>query len=242
MELKMRKGLMSMEKRIINGYSTGEGESYIPLFKAREVSSDGFCSSVINPFTGRSMELMSEGEEWLVYNLLFDPSVKDIREQFWLSDLTLLKDITDSLGMRPYSMDTPLTADLFVDHYDGTQVAYQVKCDRESIANSIDAQMRMIVEGMYWTKKKVIYQVVYKEDMDPIRADNIEEIFEYYNASAIHDEIGLIKHLMAHKVIEADISHGRIDFKYEAEKNRKVMMDYARKKQLNETIFSKIGE
>ena len=60
----------------------GEGASYKPYIKTREVPSTGTGRILKDKITGRQMHLLSQAEVYTYYLLRWDDSVVDIREQF----------------------------------------------------------------------------------------------------------------------------------------------------------------
>ena len=197
----------------------GTGADYRPWIKAREINSAGVTHNIVDWKTGRTVELLSEGEAMAYYILRWNDSAADIREQFPL-DLDATNAIADQAGISrvDHGRDR-MTTDLLVTWTDGTYTAYSVKADRSQTEKPRDIE-RLWVEKMYWTARKVPWKLIYKEDLDRAYADNIRLCVEFYDKNKVFDEISRLKHRIAVKEIRVDMRHGILDFPTLAAENR----------------------
>lgn len=201
---------------------TGERENYKPWIKAREINSLGTTANIVDWKHGRTIELLSAGEEWYYYLLRWDDRVADIREQYPLP-LEETVAIAHSLGVRhPKNEKTRMTTDLLVTFEDGTLEAYSVKStrkdadinlvknlkERETVARTAE---KLLIEKVYWNNQGVKWRLVFKDELNPIEISNIRRVVVYYDRSRVHDSISEVKHRIATKQLLVNMSE-EIDF------------------------------
>lgn len=75
-------GKISEQRKRQEGRGTGTKKDYKPYIQAREINSLGTCSNPIDWKTGRTIELLSQGESALWHILRWNDDVIDIREQY----------------------------------------------------------------------------------------------------------------------------------------------------------------
>lgn len=193
----------------------GEGASYKPYIKTREVPSTGTGRILKDKITGRQMHLLSQAEVYTYYLLRWDDSVVDIREQYPLELEDTLK-IADHLGYKhPHDRKTSMTTDFLVTYpeKDGTKTykAYSVKASKEILQNDRTVEIQRI-EMAYWNLKGIPFEIVFKEDMNRIKVGNIEAVMDYWDAKKIKTDIDMIKYLIAHKKMIVDMETAPLDF------------------------------
>ncbi len=193
----------------------GEGASYKPYIKTREVPSTGTGRILKDKITGRQMHLLSQAEVYTYYLLRWDDSVVDIREQYPLELEDTLK-IADHLGYKhPHDRKTSMTTDFLVTYRekDGTKTykAYSVKASKEILQNDRTVEIQRI-EMAYWNLKGIPFEIVFKEDMNRIKVGNIEAVMDYWDAKKIKTDIDMIKYLIAHKKMIVDMETAPLDF------------------------------
>ena len=193
----------------------GEGASYKPYIKTREVQSTGTGRILKDKITGRQMHLLSQAEVYTYYLLRWDDSVVDIREQYPLELEDTLK-IADHLGYKhPHDRKTSMTTDFLVTYRekDGTKTykAYSVKASKEILQNDRTVEIQRI-EMAYWNLKGIPFEIVFKEDMNRIKVGNIEAVMDYWDAKKIKTDIDMIKYLIAHKKMIVDMETAPLDF------------------------------
>ena len=193
----------------------GEGASYKPYIKTREVPSTGTGRILKDKITGRQMHLLSQAEVYTYYLLRWDDSVVDIREQYPLELEDTLK-IADHLGYKhPHDRKTSMTTDFLVTYRekDGTKTykAYSVKASKEILQNDRTVEIQRI-EMAYWNLKGIPFEIVFKEDMNRIKVGNIEAVMDYWDDKKIKTDIDMIKYLIAHKKMIVDMETAPLDF------------------------------
>lgn len=190
----------------------GEQESYKPWIKAREIPGIGTCSNVIDWKHGRTMELLSQGEMYLYYLLRWKDEVIDIREQYPL-DIDTTNSIADQIDARRVQDGRDnMTTDMLVTLKGGDLAAYSVKDNPTTIRNKPRELEKLTIEKLYWLQKKIPWYLVYKNDMNPIYVDNIRLCVEYYDLNKVHDDISMLKHLIAIKKINLDMTNEILPF------------------------------
>jgi len=185
---------------------TGHGVDYIPWIFTSEFSSTGTCSNPIDWKTGRTVQLLSQGEAMVWHILRWNDKVSDIREQFPL-DSQIINHISRDKGYNFYLDDEHvMTTDFLVDLIDGSQMAVSVKSTRSVFENE-DANRKNDIEKTYWEKEKGIkFMNIFKDEIDEVMYLNIRLVSQYYDANRVFDESSMLKHLIARKIIKIDMS------------------------------------
>lgn len=188
------------ETKIARGYGTGEGKDYKPWILTREFNSKGTCSNPKDWKTGRTMQLLSQGEEYAYYYLRWQDAVKDYREQFPL-DLEITVAIADALGYRhPKNRQTHMTTDVFLTLTDDSKVAISIKDSRKDLENSRTLE-KLTIEKMYWQYQNIPWKILYKEDIPKNLVMNVRLASVYYDENSVFDPVSLAKHLAIHKTL-----------------------------------------
>lgn len=209
--------------KIKEGRGTGSGASYLPWLETREVSSSGTCSNPIDWKTGRTVELLSQGEAYWWHILRWDDDIKDIREQYPLDLKTTLEICDDFCVHHPHNRNTYMTSDFYVTYVDGSEKVFSVKTSKK-VLNKKRTKEKLAIEKVYWTKyRNVPFEIVYKDEMNIIFAENIRMVCAYYNENNVFDEMSLLKHLIAIKYLNVDMESQRLDFMYLLETYRNVL-------------------
>lgn len=197
----------SNEAKLKEGRGKGSGADYIPWLTTSEVSSVGTCSNPIDWKTGRTVELLSQGEAYYWHILRWNDSIADIREQYPL-DLETTLSICDEFGVKhPHDRRTYMTSDFYVTYVDGSEKVFSIKPSKK-VMNKRRTKEKLAVESIYWKKyRNIDYEIVYKEDMNIILAENIRFVCAYYDRSKVFDEISMLKHLIATKQIMIDMEN-----------------------------------
>lgn len=197
--------------KLEEGRGKGHGAEYKPWIETREVSSIGTCSNPIDWKTGRTVELLSQGESIFWHILRWDDTVDDIREQYPLDIETTLKICDDFNIKHPHDRKTYMTSDFYVTYKDGTEKIFSVKNSRD-VLNQKRTKEKLSVEACYWKKyRNIDYEVVFKDEMNQILAENIRFVCVYYDRSRVFDETSLLKHLIATKQIKVDMETQFLD-------------------------------
>ena len=83
---------------------------------------------------------------------------------------------------------------------------------------------KLDIERCYWEKfRHVPYEIVFKEDMNVVFAENIRIVSKFYNASSVFDEMSMLKHMIATKRIQVDMESEPLDFPYLLEQYREAL-------------------
>jgi len=194
------------------GRGRGENYNYKPWIKCREINSLGSTTEVIDFKSGRTIHLLSQGERYAYYILRWNDENDDIREQYPL-DIAKTMEIAKKLGVK-HPMNAGkyvyMTTDLFVVRRDGSCTAYSVKINRDAIGKR-DIE-KLTIERIYWQSQGVDFKMIYKDDIDPILVQNIEDVVRCYNPKYIQSDQDKIRYLIAHKIIKVDM-YSRLDYK-----------------------------
>ena len=197
--------------KLRQGRGTGTGVNYKPWIKIREVNSIGTASTILNYKTGREVQLLSQAEVYYYYLLRWDDTVEDIREQFPLELAKTLK-IADQLEFRhPRSRNTRMTTDLLVTRKNGLLEAYSIKTD-ESVLNNPRTIEKLFIEKLYWNSESVPFHLCYKNDVNKTLVHNIMDVVSCYKTTAVQDNIGMIRHMIAHKKIVVDMESAPLNY------------------------------
>lgn len=210
----------SNASKIEEGRGKGSGASYKPWIQTREISSCGTCSNPKDWKTGRTVELLSQGEAYFWHMLRWDDNILDIREQYPL-DLELTNEICDDRCCKhPGGRNCYMTTDFYVIYKDGSEKTFSVKTSR-NLLKKRRTKEKLDIERCYWEKfRHVPYEIVFKEDMNVVFAENIRIVSKFYNASSVFDEMSMLKHLIATKRIQVDMESEPLDFPYLLEQYR----------------------
>jgi hypothetical protein len=201
---------ISEETKRKQGRGTGSGATYKPYIQAREFNSLGTTSNPIDWETGRTMELLSQGEAKLWHILHWDDENIDIREQVDLNLKDTLK-ISDEYGvLHPKNRTTSMTTDFVVTKYDRSEIAYSLKTSREALEDDRTTE-KLFIEKCYWIRRNVEFNLVYKDELNNKLAQNIRLVTEFYRKSSVFDEMSLLKHLIATKQIIVDMETQILD-------------------------------
>lgn len=214
---------LSNKAKLKEGRGQGFGASYKPWIEAREVSSCGTCSNPIDWKTGRTVELLSQAESYFWHILRWNDFVEDIREQYPLDLETTLSICDDFRIKHPHDRHTYMTSDFYITYKDGSEKVFSVKTSKKVLEKKRTKQ-KLAVEKIYWQQfRNVPYEIVYKNEMNVILAENIRIVSVYYDANKVHDKASLLKHLIATKKIKVDMESEPLNIPYLLEQYRNVL-------------------
>ena len=218
-----RRRIKRVRNKIEEGRGKGSGASYKPWIQTREISSCGTCSNPKDWKTGRTVELLSQGEAYFWHMLRWDDNILDIREEYPL-DLELTNEICDDRCCKhPGGRNCYMTTDFYVIYKDGSEKAFSVKTSR-NLLKKRRTKEKLDIERCYWEKfRHVPYEIVFKEDMNVVFAENIRIVSKFYNASSVFDEMSMLKHMIATKRIQVDMESEPLDFPYLLEQYREAL-------------------
>lgn len=193
---------MSDKRKRQEGRGTGTEKDYKPYIQAREVNSMGTCSNPIDWKTGRTVQLLSQGEDALWHILRWNDDVVDIREQYPL-DLKRTFKIAGEYGIQHPGMN-PMTTDFLVTMRSGLMIAYSLKPSKDVLEDKRIVE-KLFMEKTYWVTQGVEFKLIFKTDINMILYNNIRLVVQYYRAEKVHDDASVIKHLIATKMIPVDM-------------------------------------
>ena len=193
--------------KILEGRCQGKGADYVGFKKANEAHSSGTASEIYDPVAKRTVDTLSTGETMLFWLLRYDERVAEIREQFMLLP-DLAAEAARQLGIR-----TPariLTTDFLVLYDDGKLTAYSVKYSRRELDPETKKGRRAIrrqaLEQRYWKNLGVRFRIVFTEEMDRVRAANIQDCMAAYDSTWVTAVDQKYRWLIAHHIVEIDMS------------------------------------
>ena len=195
---------VSEQRKIKDKRGQGVGADYKPWIYVREIKSEGTSSEPVDWITGRTCQLLSQGEKYLWYYLRWNDAVKNIYEQYPL-DLDTTNNIAINAGIKPMQNGKQhMTTDFYVEYQDGHHEAFSVKDSRSVLDDKRMVELQF-VEMQYWEQLGIPWHIVYKEDLDVIYVQNLEIVTTFYNINDVHDVFSYIKYLIAHKHIEVEL-------------------------------------
>lgn len=203
----MTRRISDKSKQILH-MGEGKGKDYVPYILTSEFNSLGTTSIIKDWKTRRNIHCMSQGEAMWYFLLRWDDSNIDIREQFPLDNKITVK-IADELGIKhPQDRNHIMTTDFLVTKSDNSLHAYSVKVDKNLNDRTVEL---LYIEREYWKYNGVPFDMLYSTDVNQVLVNNIRLITEFYNKNAIYDKYSYIKHLIAIKEIDLDLSKTVID-------------------------------
>ena len=216
---------ITSKRKYQEGRGKGTGAKYKPWIQTREFNSLGTCSTPIDWKTGRTMQFLSQGEAMLWHILRWNDDVVDIREQYPLDLETTLK-IADTHNIKhPNNRTSPMTTDLLVTYKDGSEKAYSVKTNRRAVERQRTKE-KLFIEKYYWdTYCHSEYQIVFKDEINVVLAENIRSVMVFYDPSTVFDDMSLMKHMIAHKIIIVDMETKPLVFRDLLVKYRPLICD-----------------
>ena len=197
---------VSQLRKYAEGRGTGHGADYIPWIRIDEFNSMGTCSGYPDPIHGRAVQLLSQGELKAYALLRWNDNVIDIREQFPLPMYG-----TFAIA-RAEGIDHPvrsgeiqvMTTDLLVDLKNGGHVAVSCKPDANKLSERDKEKIR--IEELYWEKAGTKFVLVETNRIPKLLANNILDVFQYYDESKVHDSFSKAKHLVATKELMVNMA------------------------------------
>ena len=162
---------ISYDSKIKQKRGLGIGKNYKPWYRVGEKNqtfsgqkSKGNGHRIKGLKTKRSHHLLSSAELKVFMVLDLNPNVSDIREQFPLLDLDLIKKISKELGIKyPNHVDNHvLTSDFLVDFKNGDRKAITYK----PISALTMRQLELFqLEKSYWESLKIDWELITDKDI-----------------------------------------------------------------------------
>ena len=166
----------TFNRYLSEGRGQGLGAGYTPWLYVQDFPSLGMVSRVSGATTGRIHHLMSNLELSLFYLLDWSDDVLDIREQYPLIDLSHAIEIAENANIR-YPYDTKsgfpyvLTSDFYVET---SQSAMIMSVKPSSELGKPRVREKLEIERRYWSKRGVGWSVMTENEINSIKARNIE--------------------------------------------------------------------
>ena len=216
-------------RKIMEGRCRGIGTDYVGMKKANESHSRGAAAEIYDPIAKRTVDVLSMGERWQFWLLRYDESVVEIREQHVMHPGLVAKAALQ-LGISvPKDL---LSTDLLALYDDGGITAYSVKRSRSELDPSTphgkSVIRRQALEKSHWEMLGVDFKIVFADEMDRHRAGNIAAAMVYYDPIWVSTPDQMYKFLIAHHVVEPDMSRPIPFAKIARENEEKIRKLYER--------------
>lgn len=193
----------SDETRLKELRGMGELEVYKPFINAHDFNSIGTCEIVPDWVTGRSVELLSQGEAMYWYILRFNPDIVDIREQYPMNPNETLA-LADTLGIRhPKNRSHIMTIDFLITYRDGHQEAHSLKTSKKVLERDRNCE-RLLLEQKYWELHGIRYRLIFKDELNNIYAQNIRFCSYNANINTVIDRMSCLKYMIINHLITID--------------------------------------
>jgi TnsA endonuclease N terminal len=166
-----------LRARIRRGCGIGDGASYRPWFRIRDVPSAGTCSAVLGILTGRAHQLRSELETTYFFLMERRRTTVDLRERWPILNLHRTLELCADLGVRhagrwPYP--EPFTLDLMItESLNGTLVERAACIKTTDDAAKPTVRLRLAVEYAWCRERKVPWTLVDTSAFDKQLLDNL---------------------------------------------------------------------
>jgi len=152
----------------------------------------------------RIVNVLSNLELALFFNLEWDPKVSDYRDQFPLEmeGLANTQEIADMLGYKhPQGRDKktktlqpiPMSTDFLVTHHDGSEVAYAVKPAVEVNLEDTDRPRhvernweKLEIEKKYFALRRIDWELVTENQINFILARNVETVHQEWWTDSLY--------------------------------------------------------
>ncbi|HYE08996.1 MAG TPA: TnsA endonuclease N-terminal domain-containing protein [Patescibacteria group bacterium] len=179
----MSRKIKSYEQMLKEGYGQKRGEEYKPWGTFRFASKGQ---------TGRPSRGLHFNREYLFFSRIeqrafhlfdFQDDILEIREQFPILPREQSFLIANELDIwHPQNKETGeiyvRTIDMIVDYNNGNTVAYQVKKKEDINART---EEKFQIERAYFKRFGVEHLIITEEQVDEIKADNIEDLKQNWN-------------------------------------------------------------
>ena len=200
------------EKTDLSKAKDGRGivteKSYEAWKTAREAKSIGTACALYDPIQRRTVNLLSQGEKKVFWALRW-ATTGAIYEQYPMNK-DIVTEICRKLGYPAYSK--VLSTDFLVEKPDGDYAAFSIKPNAKVLEGKDRDRLirRNNVEYYYWARFGVAHAMLFADDIDPTFAWNIRDVMFYWDSALATDTASKFMFLLAHKVIQIDMTKGRI--------------------------------
>lgn len=189
-------------KLIKDGRGRGEKEQYDPWLKIGDFASLGRGNRVNAPKSKRVHHFFSDLEKDFFFNLLWDDSIIDIREQFPLRPEEETVEIAKKLGFKPpkpYKSGCAfmMTTDMLITARENNKeklIAYTIKPSKE--LKKVRVLEKLAIEETYWGYRDIPFVIITENNFNRMVARNISMLF-------------------SHAIIETEIKQEVVDHLYD---------------------------
>ena len=204
----------SAKTKLKQKYGCGSGKEYKPFIRTSEFNSLGTCSNIKDWKTGRTVHLLSKGEESLWYILRWNDNNLDIQEQFPLDLNDTIRIAQNNNITHPHFKNETsiMTTDFLVTMPYG-KIAYSLKNNKTETLKNTRTLEKLYIEKIYWNERNIPYKLVFKENLNQTFVDNIRRIVIYYKFDDVFDNVSYFMHLIATKKISIDLETQVVNFK-----------------------------
>ena len=145
---------------------------------------------------GRLIKFMSQGEKYAYLNLIFDPQVVDIKEQYPL-DYVRTQEIAKELKIiHPRDHLTGalrvITSDFVITYRDENGLQYRKAVaykDHFSPKNEARTKQKLLIEEKYWKDLDELHDVKLKADLCLVKTDNLLRFSEQFSKLLTNDQL-----------------------------------------------------
>lgn len=223
----------SQKAKLKEGRGLGEGKDYVGFYKANEAKSSGTASQIADPVAGRTVDVLSRGENIVFWLLRFNPAVKEIKEQYPMARDVVSEICRDAGFHIPSNI---LTTDFYVTYMDGSRVAISVKPTRSFLQpektvfererkQRTRCLKRQWLEKKYWERFGVKFVILFTDELNHKLANNIRAVLAFYDHRKVSTVDQMYKWLIAHRFIVVDMETDYIDFARIAKENAREIAD-----------------
>jgi hypothetical protein len=181
-----RPSFIDIERWISEGHGQGHGDNYRPFYQARDVPSSGRSHIVPSLKFNRVHQYFSDNEYYVHLLSEFEPSVIEIREQYALLPWDETQKIAIELGIKYPNIlftktPTLLTTDLLLTihrseslEFEAVAVKPSYKVDLNSPKASKRVHEKLLIEKIYWQRRKVPFRVCTEKNIPILKARNLD--------------------------------------------------------------------
>lgn len=173
-----------LRARIRRRYGIGEGPSYIPWLKVRDVPSKGTSSIISGILTGRTHHLLSELEATYFYLVERDKNTADVREQWPILDIDHTLALCRQYGVQhPFRAGhpEPFTLDFLITERSPTGLTYRASTIKTpEDGNDPAVQRRLAVERDWCEVKGIPYYLVDTTEFNRTLLDGLRFARSWY--------------------------------------------------------------
>lgn len=185
-----------IKRRIAEGRSQGDGDSWRPLVEVRDVPSHGWSFRLRSWIHNRSHHLLSKHERNYYLTLTWTPSIIAIYEQVALFEIDETVDIADALKIRYPVINHPskpshkmlplLSSDFRLTVNKDNQTFDVIRTVKPaSQVQSRRVQQKLDIEREYWRRRGINWGIVSEATLPHILAKNVWLIYNHRDQAEV---------------------------------------------------------